>query len=81
MNHGRWLVYRCIEVLLELDSVDDAADFGKSLVSLYGAETVRQAKALIAGQDRFFGLETLGVDMEGSAMHRTLLAAYDKAVA
>jgi ribosomal protein S12 methylthiotransferase accessory factor len=81
MNQGRWLVYRCIEVLLELDSVDDAADFGKSLVSLYGAETVRQAKALIAGQDRFFGLETLGVDMEGSAMHRTLLAAYDKAVA
>jgi ribosomal protein S12 methylthiotransferase accessory factor len=42
---------------------------------------VRQAKVLIAGQDRFFGLETLGVDMEGSAMHRTLLAAYDKAVA
>jgi hypothetical protein len=29
----------------------------------------------------FFGLETLGVDMEGSAMHRTLLAAHDKAVA
>jgi hypothetical protein len=36
MNQGRWLVYRCIEVLLELDSVDDTADFGKSLVSLYG---------------------------------------------
>jgi ribosomal protein S12 methylthiotransferase accessory factor len=25
-----------------------------------------------------FGLDTLGKDYEGSAMHQTLLAAYDK---
>jgi ribosomal protein S12 methylthiotransferase accessory factor len=63
MNHGRWRVYRCVDVLPELDDFDDTADFGKSLMSLYGAETVRPAKAPIAGQERFFGLETLGVDM------------------
>jgi ribosomal protein S12 methylthiotransferase accessory factor len=39
---------------------------------------LRQAEALLDGSERFFGLETLGPDMQGSAMHQTLLAAYDK---
>lgn len=50
----------------------------RSPVLLYGAETVRQAEALLDRSERFFGLETLGTDMQGSAMHQTLLAAYDK---
>jgi len=33
---------------------------------------------LIHNSERFFGLDTLDADMEGSAMHQTLLAAYDK---
>jgi ribosomal protein S12 methylthiotransferase accessory factor len=45
---------------------------------MYGAETVRQAEALLDRSERFFGLEALGSDMQGSAMHQTLLAAYDK---
>ena len=45
---------------------------------LYGAETVRQAQALLDRSERFFGLDTLGSDMQGSAMHQTLLKAYDK---
>jgi ribosomal protein S12 methylthiotransferase accessory factor len=49
-----------------------------SLVLLYGEQTVRQAEALLDRSERFFGLDTLGADMEGSAMHQTLLAAYDK---
>jgi hypothetical protein len=28
--------------------------------------------------EKFFGLDTLGEDMQGSAMHQTLLKAYDK---
>jgi ribosomal protein S12 methylthiotransferase accessory factor len=39
---------------------------------------VAQAQRLLDRSEKFFGLETLGADMEGSAMHRTLLAAYDK---
>lgn len=35
-------------------------------------------EALLDRREKFFGLETLGSDMEGSAMHQTLLAAYDK---
>ncbi len=72
---ARRLVYRCIESLMNLEQVDG---FRRALVLLYGAETVRQAEALLDRSERFFGLDTLGPDMQGSAMHQTLLAAYDK---
>lgn len=72
---ARRLVYRCIESILNVDDVDN---FRRSMTLLYGADTVRQAEALLDRSERFFGLDTLGADMEGSAMHQTLLAAYDK---
>ena len=75
MNPVRHLVYRCVESLLNLD---DADNYRRSLALLYGAETVRQAQALLDRSERFFGLDTLGSDMQGSAMHQTLLKAYDK---
>ncbi|MBC7514196.1 MAG: YcaO-like family protein [Herminiimonas sp.] len=75
MQPARRLVYRCIESLLDLDDVEG---YRRALTLLYGAETVRQAEALLSREERFFGLCALGPDMEGSAMHQTLLAAYDK---
>ncbi|HEX8610764.1 MAG TPA: 30S ribosomal protein S12 methylthiotransferase accessory factor YcaO [Telluria sp.] len=72
---ARRLVYRCIESML---NVDDVENYRRSMVMLYGEDTVRQAEALLDRSERFFGLETLGADMQGSAMHQTLLAAYDK---
>lgn len=72
---ARRLVYRCIESMLKLDNTEN---FRRSLTLLYGAEAVRQAEALLDRSERFFGLDTLGPDMEGSEMHQTLLAAYDK---
>ncbi len=71
----RRLVYRCIESILKLD---DASDYQHSLSLLYGAETLRQAQALLDRSERFFGLVDLGKDMQASAMHQSLLAAYDK---
>ena len=65
----------CIESLLNLE---DAAGFQRVLNLLYGESTVLQAQALLDRRDRYFGLETLGANMEGSAMHSTLLKAYDK---
>ena len=59
-------------------NVEDVDNYRRSMVMLYGEETVRQAAALLDRSERFFGLETLGPDMEGSPMHQTLLAAYDK---
>ncbi len=75
MNPARRLVYRCIESLMDLDDVDN---YRRALILLYGEETVRQAAALLDRSERFFGLQTLGPDMQGSPMHQTLLAAYDK---
>jgi ribosomal protein S12 methylthiotransferase accessory factor len=59
-------------------NVDDVDNYRRSMELLYGAATVRQAAALLDRSERFFGLDALGPDMEGSAMHQTLLAAYDK---
>jgi ribosomal protein S12 methylthiotransferase accessory factor len=72
----RRLVYRCIESMLELE--DDVDNYRRSLTLLYGEATLRQAEALLNRTERFFGLDTLGTDMQGSKMHQTLLAAYDK---
>lgn len=75
LSADRRLVYRCIESILKLE---DRQDFNRALTLLFGAETFRQAQALLDRSERFFGLVTLGSDMQGSAMHQTLLAAYDK---
>ena len=75
LAHSRRMVYRCIESMLKLE---DREDWLRSLILLYGEESFRQAEALLDGSERFFGLEPLGVDMQGSKMHQTLLAAYDK---
>ncbi|HJV51467.1 MAG TPA: hypothetical protein VJ652_08415 [Noviherbaspirillum sp.] len=68
-------MYRCIESMLNVEDVENSQ---RALVLLYGVEAVRQAEALLDRSERFFGLDTLGADMQGSAMHQTLLAAYDK---
>ena len=75
LSADRRLVYRCIENILKLE---DRQDFNRALTLLFGAETFRQARALLDRSERFFGLVTLGPDMQGSPMHQTLLAAYDK---
>ena len=71
----RRLVYRCIESIVRLEEPEN---FRRALELLYGAETLATAEALLDGSERFFGLETLGPNFEGSPMHQSLLAAYDK---
>lgn len=75
LNEQRARVYRCIANMVQLE---DAAPFTANLQLLYGADTLRQAQALISGEERFFGLGNLGPNMEGSDMHQRLLAAYNK---
>ena len=75
LSANRRLVYRCVESILKLENSEE---FLRPLILLYGEENFRQAEALLDRSERFFGLDTLGSDMQGSAMHQTLLAAYDK---
>ncbi|MCK9990809.1 MAG: 30S ribosomal protein S12 methylthiotransferase accessory factor YcaO [Rugosibacter sp.] len=75
LGEQRRRVYRCIENLLQLDVIDR---FDASLSLLFGEPTLRQAVALVRREQQFFGLHTLGANMEGSRMHRQLLGAYQK---
>ncbi len=75
LGEARALVYRCVENLLQLE---DGGKYHASLLLLYGADALRQARALVNREEQFFGLHTLGANMEGSDMHRRLLAAYEK---
>jgi ribosomal protein S12 methylthiotransferase accessory factor len=75
LDAKRAQVYRCIEAMMQLE---DISAYGANLELLYGADAVKQAKALIMREQQFFGLGHLGSDMEGSQMHQQLLAAYAK---
>ena len=71
----RLKVYRCIADIIRLENPNP---YESGLTLLYGAETLRQALALINQDERFFGLGMLGRNFEGSVIHRQLLAAYRK---
>lgn len=75
LSELRRRVYRCIAHVLQLDQ---SASFDDALRLLFGEATLSQAYALINREQQFFGLNTLGTDMEGSVMHQRLLAAYQK---
>ncbi|MXR36059.1 30S ribosomal protein S12 methylthiotransferase accessory factor YcaO [Craterilacuibacter sinensis] len=72
---SRYHVYRCIETLLDLDG---EGDFRPSLALLYGADTLSLAEDLLAQRERFFGLSSPGLALEGLELHQRLLQAYDK---
>jgi ribosomal protein S12 methylthiotransferase accessory factor len=81
LDEKRARVYRCIAHLVELKELaesDSTAAYDANLRLMYGAETLQQAHRLLSGEERFFGLGTLGANMEGSTMHQRLLEAYAK---
>jgi len=75
LSEQRRRVYRCIENIMQLK---DADRFDHTLNLLFGEPTLRQAMALVRREQKFFGLHTLGANMEGSKMHQKLLSAYQK---
>lgn len=74
-SETRLKVYRCIADLAQLDEL---SLFEPALALMYGSETLEQAFALFNQDERFFGLNTLGNNFEGSAIHQRLLEAYRK---
>jgi ribosomal protein S12 methylthiotransferase accessory factor len=74
-------VYRCIADLVQLQEMAElnhTKPFNANLALMYGAETLQQAQELLSRESLYFGLNNLGANMEGSEMHKQLLAAYDK---
>ena len=75
LNEQRRRVYLCIESLLNLD---DAGAYTEGLQQLYGADTLQQAQALLKREQKFFGLHSPGLDLDGCDLHQRLLTAYGK---
>jgi len=71
-------VYACIQNLINLADMGDSGPYLDTLALLYGAGPLAQAHALIMQEDRFMGLGTPGLALDGCEMHHKLLAAYDK---
>jgi len=71
-------VYACIECLINLADMGDTGPYLDALRQLYGTAAVTQAHALIMQTDRFMGLPSPGLMLEGCEMHRKLLLAYGK---
>jgi len=71
IDADRRRTYRCVES-------GDGALYGVAMESLYGAETLRLALALLDGELRFFGEPSLGLQLSDCDTHQSLLAAYGK---
>lgn len=79
LDAQRRKVYRCIASIVQLqEELDSSEPYLTNLALLYGEATLQQAQKLIRGEERFFGLGSLGNNMEGSQMHQQLLKAYQK---
>lgn len=75
LNPERLRVYRCLAMMIQLDDVEP---FLENLTLMFGEKTVNQADALLTQKERYFGLNNLGENMQGSSVHEQLLLAYQK---
>lgn len=75
LNEERRRVYRCIEALLDMDNPEDYAD---NMVLLYGQTCYEQARDLLSGKLRFWGISAPTLELKGFDMHQRLLTAYRK---
>ena len=78
LNPQRRRVYACVESLIKLADMGDSGPYLDALRQLYGAAAVTQAQALIMQTDRFMGIPSPGLLLDGCEMHRKMLLAYDK---
>jgi ribosomal protein S12 methylthiotransferase accessory factor len=79
LNEARRRVYRCIDVLIQLDDLGRCC--GDALELLFDAETMATAQAMVEGTQRFFAMAPMGEELKGCALHQRLLEAYGKAQA
>ena len=72
--------YRVLQALLEikLDDERDYADYTSSLILMYGEYAVDVCIKLLEGEERFYGLHSPGLSLEGFSTHKKLLDGYAK---
>lgn len=72
--------YRGLQALLEI-KLDDSRhydDYVESLNLMYGEEVIKSGIELIEGKDKFYGLHSPGLSLEGFTVHKKLLDGYAK---
>jgi len=82
INPERRRVYTCMTAMLGLDDLDgnnESQDYHDALECLHGVAIVAQAEAMLANEQRFFGIPAPGLALHGCGAHQRLLAAYAKA--
>lgn len=72
--------FRCLKAGLELHLADgrEPSHYRHAFERLYGAATVQQVWAHIAGEERFYGLPAGDLSLSQYPLHQKLLAAYEK---
>ena len=78
INPERRRVYRCIESLINLSESNDFETYRSALEGLFGPSTLDRARALLTGEERFFGITSPGLNLNGCPLHQRLLEAYAK---
>jgi ribosomal protein S12 methylthiotransferase accessory factor len=73
----RHRLYEALAVLAGLQP-DQFEQLRPILGQLFGVERIERARALLAGTQRFDGLHSPGLSLEGFGLHRRLLEGYDK---
>ena len=72
--------HRCLDALLEikLDENKNFADYSKSLVQMYDEDVLKNCVDIISQKEKFFGLHSPGLNLEGFVNHNKLLEGYAK---
>ncbi len=77
---GRANYYRCLQTLLLLALEEDRtpAEYLNAFNRMYGSDAVQAASAAISGEEPFYGLHQVDLELTAFPAHQSLLAAYEK---
>jgi len=79
IDQGRMGLYRCLDAILSISQKGyDFGSYEDILVSLYSQDIVDLTLRIIARGERFYGLGTPGLSLNGFNTHRNLLKEYEK---
>jgi ribosomal protein S12 methylthiotransferase accessory factor len=72
--------YLCLQALLEIDMDEQRQleDYTDSLKLMFDEKTLADCLAVISGEEKFFGLHSPGLSLDGFVMHNKLLEGYKK---
>ncbi len=72
-------LYRCLHAMLEIELNDsDLDEYEDSLILMYSKDCVLTCKDIMSAKEKFYGLHSCTLNLEGFTKHQALLDAYAK---